>query len=226
MTGFDIEPFLLSFRLAGVTTAILFVVSVPLAWMLSQSRSRFKPVVESLASLPIVLPPTVLGFYLLMLLSSRSPFGGAVRELFGLELVFTFEGILVASCVYSFPFMLQPLQSGMEQVPRSLLEASYALGKSRVRTLFSVVLPAMKPSILNGLIITFAHTVGEFEVVLMVGGSIGGETRVASIAIFEFVELLDYRSAHIYSLALVASSFCVLFIVYSVNHHSRAKKRV
>ncbi|RNA64343.1 molybdate ABC transporter permease subunit [Prosthecochloris sp. ZM_2] len=225
MQGFDPEPFLLSFRLAALTTLILFVVCVPIAWWLSGSTSRLKPVIEALSSMPIVLPPTVLGFYLLMIFSGRSPLGRFFEEYFDLGLVFSFEGILAASCVYSFPFMLQPLQSGMKQIPQSHLEASYILGKSKIRTLLRVVLPAMTSSVLTGLIITFAHTVGEFGVVLMVGGSIGGETRVASIAIFELVELLDYRMAHIYSLILIAFSFSVLMVVYTVNHRSRNERR-
>ncbi len=226
MNSFDLEPFFLSFRLAAATTVILFAVSVPMAWMLSMSRSRIKPFLEALISMPIVLPPTVLGFYLLMFLSARSPFGGFVEKTFDLELVFSFPGILIASCVYSFPFMLQPLQSGMEQLPQKLIEASYALGKSPFRTLLRVILPNIKPSVLTGLIITFAHTVGEFGVVLMVGGSIQGETRVASIAIYELVELLDYRTAHIYSLILIAFSFTVLMIVYTVNYHSRITRNI
>lgn len=222
MNHFDMEPFLLSFRLAAITTVLLFIFSVPLAWKLSQTRSRSKPFVEALVSMPIVLPPTVLGFYLLVFLSDRSPLGMFLTQVFNVDLVFTFEGILIASCVYSFPFMLQPLQSGMEQVPVRLLEASYALGKSKLKTLLYVILPNIKPSILTGVIITFAHTVGEFGVVLMVGGSIQGETRVASIAIYELVELLDYRTAHIYSLILIAFSFAVLMVVYVLNRRYKA----
>ena len=222
MNQFDMEPFLLSFRLAAITTILLFIFSVPLAWKLSQTRSRSKPFIEALVSMPIVLPPTVLGFYLLIFLSDRSPLGMFLKEMFSVNLVFTFEGILIASCIYSFPFMLQPLQSGMEQVPVKLLEASYVLGKSKLETLLHVILPNIKPSILTGVIITFAHTVGEFGVVLMVGGSIQGETRVASIAIYELVELLDYKMAHIYSLILIAFSFSVLMVVYILNHRNRA----
>ena len=221
MNQFDMEPFLLSFRLAAITTILLFIFSVPLAWKLSQTRSRSKPFIEALVSMPIVLPPTVLGFYLLIFLSDRSPLGMFLKEMFSVNLVFTFEGILIASCIYSFPFMLQPLQSGMEQVPEKLLEASYVLGKSKLETLLHVILPNIKPSILTGVIITFAHTVGEFGVVLMVGGSIQGETRVASIAIYELVELLDYKMAHIYSLILIAFSFSVLMVVYILNHRNR-----
>ncbi|MCG8375284.1 MAG: molybdate ABC transporter permease subunit [Chlorobiales bacterium] len=222
MNHFDTEPFLLSFRLAAITTILLFLFSVPLAWKLSQTRSRSKPFVEALISLPIVLPPTVLGFYLLVALSDRAPVGMFLKEMFNMDLVFTFEGVLIASCIYSFPFMLQPLQSGMEQIPAKLLEASYVLGKSKLETLLHVILPGIKPSILTGVIITFAHTVGEFGVVLMVGGSIQGETRVASIAIYELVELLDYGTAHIYSLILIAFSFVVLMVVYVLNHRYRA----
>lgn len=219
---FDPEPFLLSFRLAGMTTVLLFLFCVPLAWALSRSASRIKPFVEALVSMPIVLPPTVLGFYLLVFLSDRSPLGAWFSEVLHTDLVFSFEGILLASCVYSLPFMLQPLQSGMEQIPAKLLEASYALGKSGTQTLWHVVLPNIKPSLLTGVIITFAHTVGEFGVVLMVGGSIQGKTRVASIAIYELVEMLDYKTAHIYSMILIAFSFTVLVLVYILNHRYKS----
>ncbi len=214
---FDTEPFLLSFRLAGMTTAILFLLCVPLAWKLAGARSRVKPFVEAFVSMPIVLPPTVLGFYLLVILSDRSPLGAWLGDTLDAGLVFSFEGILIASCVYSLPFMLQPLQSGMEQVPARLLEASYALGKSKLQTLLRVILPNIKPSLLTGVVITFAHTVGEFGVVLMVGGSIQGETRVASIAIYELVETLDYTTAHLYSMILIVFSFAVLLLVYTFN---------
>ncbi|NEX14328.1 MAG: molybdate ABC transporter permease subunit [Prosthecochloris sp.] len=217
----DTEPFFLSFRLAAITTVVLFVFCVPLAWKLSQTRSGYKPLVEALISMPLVLPPTVLGFYLLIFFSDRSIPGMFLKETLNIELVFSFEGILIASCIYSLPFMLQPLESGMEQVPAKLIEASYTLGKSKLQTLFHVILPNIKPSILTGLIITFAHTVGEFGVVLMVGGSIQGETRVASIAIYELVELLDYRTAHIYSLILIVFSLAVLMVVYVLNHRNR-----
>ena len=213
----DFEPFLLSFKLATVTTAILFVIALPVSWWMSQTKTRYKPAIEAIVSLPIVLPPSVLGFYILFALSQNSPVGAFFEEHFGIKLVFNFAGLVVASCLYSFPFMVQPLQSGFENLNRHMLEASYLAGKSRIRTLFSIALPNIKPALLSGLIITFAHTVGEFGVVLMVGGSIPGETKVASVAIYEMVEVMDYRSAHIYSAMMLLLSFSVLLGVYIFN---------
>jgi len=218
---FNYEPFLLSFKLASIVSIILFLVALPLAWKLSQSRSKFKPIYEAFSALPIVLPPTVLGFYVLFALSQNSPFGAFIEEFLGIKLVFNFYGLIVASCLYSFPFMLQPLQSGFESLPKSLIEASYLCGKSNFQTLLHVALPNIKSSIMTAVVITFAHTVGEFGVVLMVGGSIPGETKVASIAIYEFVETLDYRSAHIYSAIMVFISFVVLLLVYIFNYKQK-----
>ncbi len=218
---FNYEPFLLSFKLASVVSIILFIIALPLAWKLSQSRSKLKPIYEAFSALPIVLPPTVLGFYVLFALSQNSPFGAFIEDLFGIKLVFNFYGLVVASCLYSFPFMLQPLQSGFESLPKSLIEASYLCGKSSFQTLIYVALPNIKSSLMTAIVITFAHTVGEFGVVLMVGGSIPGETKVASIAIYEFVETLDYRSAHIYSAIMVAISFVVLLLVYIFNYKQK-----
>ena len=200
----DLNPFLLSFKLAGLTTLILFVIALPLAWYLSQTRSRAKPLLEAITALPIVLPPSVLGFYILIAFSN-------------FELAFTFTGLVIASCFYSLPFMVQPLQGGFESLNKNMLEASYISGKSQLTTLLRVALPNIKPSVLTAIIITFAHTVGEFGVVLMIGGSIPDETKVASIAIYEMVEVMDYGSAHIYSGIMVLISFVVLFGVYLFN---------
>jgi len=174
MSSLDFEPFLLSFKLAGFTTLILFFIALPVSWWLSQTRCKCKAFVESIVALPIVLPPSVLGFYILYALSYNSP------------------GLVVASCFYSFPFMVQPLQGGFESLNKNMLEASYIAGKSKLQTLYFVALPNIKPALLSAIIITFAHTVGEFGVVLMVGGSIPGETKVASVAIYEMVEIMDY----------------------------------
>ena len=217
----DFAPFLLSFKLAGVTTLILFVFSLPLAWFLSQSNAKFKPVIEAITALPIVLPPSVLGFYLLVVLSPNSALGGFFEDLFGVKLVFSFTGLVVASCFYSLPFMVQPLQSGFESLNKHMLEASYLSGKSKLQTLWYVALPNIKPSLITALIITFAHTVGEFGVVLMVGGSIANETKVASIAIYEMVEIMAYEKAHIYSAMMVGMSFFVLLFVYIFNHKQK-----
>ncbi|AZV45888.1 molybdate ABC transporter permease subunit [Nautilia sp. PV-1] len=219
----DFTPFLLSFKLAFFTTSILLIIGIPFAWFLSSTKSKFKPVLEAISALPIVLPPSVLGFYLLVFLSQSSPVGRLFEEMFNMKLVFTFEGLVVASSIYSFPFMIQPLQNGFENIPKNIVEASYLSGKGRLATLFKVILPNMKTSLMTAVIITFAHTVGEFGVVLMVGGSIPGKTEVASVAIYDYVETLDYESAHIYSLIMLAISFVVLLFVYIFNE--KQKKR-
>lgn len=223
MSELNFEPFLLSFKLAGLTTLILFFIALPLSWWLSQTNNRFKPVIEAFVSLPIVLPPSVLGFYILYALSYNSPFGGFMQETFGIKMVFNFSGLVIASCFYSFPFMVQPLQSGFESLNKNMLEASYIAGKDKLTTLFYVALPNIKPALITALIITFAHTVGEFGVVLMVGGSIPGETKVASVAIYEMVEIMDYTNAHIYSAIMLIISFLVLLSVYIFNQRQNRK---
>ncbi len=223
MSSIAWTPFWLSFKLAFVTTAVLFVLALPLAWWLAQTRTRLKPFLEALVSLPIVLPPSVLGFYLLWAFAPDSPLGAFLKERLGLELVFSFPGLVVASVIYSFPFMLQPLQSGFESLNRHMLEAAYVAGKTGWQTLLFVALPNIKPALLSALIVTFAHTVGEFGVVLMVGGSIPGETKVASVAIYEYVEIMDYKNAHIYSAIMVGISFAVLTAVYLFNRHHRRR---
>lgn len=204
----DITPFILSFKLAVITTLILFAISLPLAWYLSQSRSKIKPFIETFTALPIVLPPSVLGFYILIAFSY-------------IDLNFSFNGLVIASCFYSMPFMVQPLQGGFESLNKNMLEASYIAGKSKLVTLFRVALPNIKPALVTALIITFAHTVGEFGVVLMIGGSIDGETKVASIAIYEMVDMMDYKLAHIYSAIMLIISFVVLISVYLFNHSQK-----
>jgi len=221
----DFAPFLLSFKLAGITTAILFVLSLPLAWWLSQTDAKSKPFIEALTALPIVLPPSVLGFYLLVVLSHNAPVGSFFSEVFGIELVFSFTGMIVASCFYSLPFMVQPMQSGFESLNKHMLEASYLAGKGKLHTIWYIALPNIKPALLTALIITFAHTVGEFGVVLMVGGSIPGETKVASVAIYEMVEVMEYGKAHIYSGIMLGMSFIVLLLVYIFNYRSKQKTR-
>ncbi len=223
LLAIDFEPFILSFKLAAVTTIILFILSLPLAWYLSQTSSRIKPFLEALTALPIVLPPSVLGFYILVALSHNSPLGIFFEELFGVKLVFNFTGLVIASCFYSLPFMVQPLQSGFESLNKNILEASYIAGKSRFETIIKVALPNIKPALMTAIIVTFAHTVGEFGVVLMIGGSIPGETKVASVAIYEMVEIMDYSSAHIYSAIMIIISFLVLLSVYIFNGRQNKK---
>ncbi len=223
LKSIEFTPFLLSFKLAGITTLILFIISLPLAWYLSQTKSKAKPFLEAVTALPIVLPPSVLGFYILVALSQNSPIGVFFEEYFGIKLVFNFTGLVIASCFYSLPFMVQPLQGGFESLNKNMLEASYISGKSKFETVLKVALPNIKPALLTAIIVTFAHTVGEFGVVLMVGGSIPGETKVASVAIYEFVEIMDYESAHIYSAIMVIMSFLVLLSVYIFNHKQNRK---
>jgi molybdate transport system permease protein len=217
MHSINFEPFILSFQLASLTALILFCIALPLAWYLSQTESRSKPFIEAITALPIVLPPSVLGFYILWALSYNSPIGAFFEDKLGIKLVFSFTGLVIASCFYSLPFMVQPLQNGFESLNKSMLEASYIAGKSKLTTLFRVALPNMKSSLLTAIIITFAHTVGEFGVVLMVGGSIPGETKVASVAIYEMVDIMDYHTAHIYSAIMLGISFIVLLSLYIFN---------
>ena len=223
LQNLEFTPFLLSFKLAALTTLILFILCLPLAWYLSQTSSKAKPFLEAVTALPIVLPPSVLGFYILFALSQNSPIGAFFDEYLGVKLVFNFTGLVVASCFYSLPFMVQPLQSGFENINKNMLEASYVSGKSKFETIFRVAVPNIKPALMTAIIVTFAHTVGEFGVVLMVGGSIPDETKVASVAIYEMVEIMDYTSAHIYSAIMVIISFLVLLSVYMFNSKQNKK---
>lgn len=213
----DWEPLFLTFKLALVTTIILLLVSIPLAYWLAFSKSKTKPIIETLVSMPLVLPPTVLGFYLLIAFSPSNGFGQWLDEWLRLRLVFSFEGLVFASVIYSLPFMVHPIQSGFSNLSKSLLEASYMLGKSKVTTLSKVLLPNIKPSLLTGIVLAFAHTIGEFGVVLMIGGNMPGVTKVASIAIYDEVESLNYSAANSYSLILFALTFSILLLVYIVN---------
>jgi len=214
------EPIILTFQLALIVTIILFVISIPLANWLASTRSKIKPVIEALVSMPLVLPPTVLGFYLLVAFGQNSPVGQFLDDVFGLQLIFSFEGLIVASVIYSLPFMVQPIQSGLANLPQNLREASYLMGKSRWETLRKVELPNIKPALLTGLVLTFAHTIGEFGVVMMIGGNIPGETKVASIAIYDEVESLNYGAANQYALFLITITFAILLTVYQINGRS------
>jgi molybdate transport system permease protein len=213
----DYNPLILTFKLAFITTILLLLISIPLSYWLAHSKSRIKPVIETFVSMPLVLPPTVLGFYMLLAFSPSNAFGSWLDTWLGLRLVFSFEGLVVASIVYSLPFMVHPLQSGFANLSPSLRDASYVLGKSKVVTLFKVLLPNLKPSLLTGIVLAFAHTVGEFGVVLMIGGNISGKTKVASIAIYDEVESLNYDAANTYSLILFTITFVILLMVYLVN---------
>lgn len=213
----DWEPIWLTLRLASVTTVLLLLIGIPLAGWLALSQFRLKPLVESLISLPLVLPPSVVGFYLLLAFSPSSTFGAWLLRTLDLQLVFSFSGLVVASLLYSLPFMVHPIQAGLENLPLSWREASYTLGQSPTRTLWRVMLPNCKPALLTGIILTFAHTIGEFGLVLMIGGNLPGQTRVASIAIYNEVELLHFDTAHAYAALLLGLSLAILLLVYSFN---------
>ena len=213
----DFEPLLLTFKLSVITSLILLLISIPLAYWLAYSRARIKPVIETLVSMPLVLPPTVLGFYLLIAFSPTSVLGAWLNDFIGLKLLFSFEGLVFASVIYSLPFMVHPIQSGFAGLSPSLKEASSILGKSKWTTLIKVLLPNMKASLLTGIVLSFAHTIGEFGVVLMIGGNIPNKTKVASIAIYDEVEALNYDVANYYSLILIGITFSILFFVYLIN---------
>ena len=214
MTPDDLQAVWLTALLAGSTTMLLAPISTPLAWWLVRSSSPARPVVEAVVALPLVLPPTVLGFYLLVMLNPTAPVGAFWISITGQSLTFSFPGLVLASVLYSLPFMVQPLATAFRSVPQTTLEAAATLGASPRDQLISVMLPATKRGFLTGAVLTFAHTVGEFGVVLMMGGNIPGETRVLSIAIYEHVETLNYDAAHAMALGLLIFSFVSLWLVY------------
>lgn len=214
MTAADFQAVWLTALLAGTTTLLLMPLATPLAWWLVRSSSPARSVVEAVVALPLVLPPTVLGFYLLVILNPTAPVGAFWVSITGQSLTFSFSGLVLASILYSLPFMVQPLATAFRSVSQETLEAAATLGASPRDQLISVVLPAAKRGFLTGSVLTFAHTVGEFGVVLMMGGNIPGETRVLSIAIYEHVETLNYDAAHAMALGLLVFSFVSLWAVY------------
>ena len=220
----ELAPLWLTLKLALSTTLILFIVAVPLANWLTRDKGVFKVVVQTIVSMPLVLPPTVIGFYLLLAFSPANAFGHWLEEWFNIRLVFSFSGLLIASVIYSFPFMVHPIQSGLSSLSPSLKESSYSLGKTKWETLFKVLLPNIKPSLLTGIVLTFAHTVGEFGVVLMIGGNIPNKTRTASIAIYDEVDAFHYHSANVYAGILLALSFVILLVLYSFNRKMQQAK--
>jgi molybdate transport system permease protein len=215
--GYDWQPLWLTFQLAAITTFILCLIGIPFAWWLAHTKTRLKPVLEALVSMPLVLPPSVLGFYLLLAFSPAHWFGGWLDQVAGLKLAFSFQGLVVASVIFSFPFLVHPVQSGFQSLPPSLSEAAYTLGKSRWQTFVHVLLPNIKPQLLAGVVLAFAHTIGEFGVVLMIGGNMPGQTRVASIAIYDEVEAMNYGAANFYALVLFGVCFGILLGVYLLN---------
>lgn len=213
----DLAPLWLTFRLAATTTVILMIAGTPVAWWLAHTKSRTRPFFEALTALPLVLPPTVLGFYLLVLLSPKSPVGGFWLDVTGTTLTFSFLGLVIASALYSLPFTVQPLQTAFEAVGRNPLEAAAVLRAGPLDRFVTIAAPMAARGFLTAAVLTFAHTIGEFGVVLMVGGNIPGKTKVISIAIYEHVETIKYADAHLLSGGLLVFSFLVLLVVYTMN---------
>ncbi|UKT64259.1 molybdate ABC transporter permease subunit [Pedobacter mucosus] len=214
------EPIWLSIKLAMITTIFLLFVGIPVAYWLSRKQSIVKVIIEAFITMPLVLPPSVLGFYLLLAFSPNNAFGIWLHRHFDLQLVFSFKGLVIASIIYSLPFMVSPIKAAFSHLPRSMSEASYVMGKSKIETFFYILLPNIKPSIFTAAVLTFAHTLGEFGVVLMIGGNIPGETKVASIAIYDAVETMDYGLANSYALILFAITFIIVIGVFVVNRNA------
>jgi len=215
----DLSPIWLTLKLAGITTLLLLIAGLPVAWWLSKGRSVFKTIIEAVITMPLVLPPSVLGFYLLLAFSPQRGVGKWLNDVFGLRFVFSFQGLVLASFIYSMPFMIGPIKSALQQLPASLAQASYTLGKGKRETFLKVLLPNIKPSLLTAMVLTFAHTLGEFGVVLMIGGNIPNVTRVASIAVYDSVERMDYASANTYSLILFSITFVMVITVFLYNKY-------
>ncbi|HEY8929466.1 MAG TPA: molybdate ABC transporter permease subunit [Mucilaginibacter sp.] len=215
----DPTPIWLTLKLAAITTALLLVIGLPVAWWLSRGRSFGKILLEAIITMPLVLPPSVLGFYLLLVFSPQHGIGLWLQKAFDVQFVFSFKGLVLASVIYSMPFMIGPIKSALQQLPVSLSQASYSLGKSRWQTFIKVLLPNIRPSLLSAIVLTFAHTLGEFGVVLMIGGNIPGVTRVASIAVYDAVEQMDYHSANLYSFVLFAITFVLVIAVFVFNKY-------
>jgi molybdate transport system permease protein len=206
-----------TFKLAASTTIILVIIGLPLAYFLAYSRFKFQPFVEALVSMPLVLPPSVIGYYILVVYSPQNWFGNWLNQSMGVRLAFSFQGILIASVIFSLPFMIQPLQNGLRSLPKSYREAAYTLGKSKLETFVKVLLPNIRPSLITAIALTFAHCIGEFGIVLIVGGNMPGQTRVASIAIYDEVQSLNFDIANKYAFILFSISFILLTIIYSIN---------
>ncbi|WP_317929998.1 molybdate ABC transporter permease subunit [Halioxenophilus sp. WMMB6] len=220
LTSVDPGPIWLSLKLSALTTLLLLLLVTPIAWWLAHANRHTKSVVTAIATLPLVLPPSVLGFYLLLLLGAQGPLAPALQALGITSLAFTFPGLVVASVIYSFPFALQPIQNAFEAIGKRPMEVAATLGASPLDRFFSVALPLARPGLLTAAVLSFAHTIGEFGVVLMIGGNIPGETKVLSVAIYDHVEAIEYSQAHLLSALMVGFSLLVLFFLYWLNHQS------
>lgn len=227
MTNPDLLALITTLKMAALTTIILLLIGTPLAWFLAKMKSRFKVVIEAIVALPLVLPPTVLGFYLLIAFSPQYLPGQLWQQATGQQLAFSFSAIVIGSVLYSMPFVVQPLQKAFEQLGEPLLEAGAMLGAGPLDRFFNIVLPITKASFITAASLGFAHTVGEFGVILMIGGNIPGETRVLSIALFDHVEAFDYAKAHVLAVSLLAGSMILLASVYLLNgSKTKTAKRV
>ena len=215
----DLSAIIVTIKLAIVSTSILILIGTPIAWWLSQTKFKFKAVFEAIIALPLILPPTVLGFYLLITLGSNGPIGKLLESLGGSSIAFTFTGLVIGSVIYSMPFVVQPLQNSFSSVGRKPLEVAATLGASKIDRFFSVAVPLSRSGFITAAVLGFAHTVGEFGVVLMIGGNIPGETGVVSIAIYDHVEAMEYGQAHWLAGGLLATSFLMLLFVYITNRH-------
>ncbi|TCK02688.1 molybdate ABC transporter permease subunit [Marinobacterium mangrovicola] len=211
------EAILLTIKLAGLTTLILLLIGSPLAWWLAHNRTWYKEIVNAMVALPLVLPPTVLGFYLLLAMSPQNAFGAFIKEHFDITLPFTFEGLVIGSVIYSLPFVVQPIRNAFEAIGRAPMEVAATLRASPLDRFLTVALPLARPGFLSGAVLGFAHTVGEFGVVLMIGGNLPGETKVLSIAIYDHVESLEWTEAHILSGGMLVSSFVLIFLMILIE---------
>lgn len=226
MSELDFLALITTLKLASISTLILLLLSTPLAWWLSRTSCRLKVVIEAMIALPLILPPTVLGFYLLISLSPTGVIGGSMISLGGEPLAFTFTGLIIGSIIYSLPFVVQPLQNAFAGIGKRPLEVAATLGSSPLQSFINVVIPLSKTGFITALVMGFAHTIGEFGVVLMIGGNIPGETQVLSIAIYDHVEAMEYGQAHLLAGGLLLSSFLMLITVYYFNHNSKINKNV
>ncbi|MGV0878772.1 molybdate ABC transporter permease subunit [Martelella sp. FLE1502] len=217
------EAVFLTLKLAGVTTVFLMILGVPLAWWLARSQTWWKEVIGAIVALPLVLPPTVLGFYLLIALGPQSPLGAAIGKTIGFTLPFTFAGLVVGSVIYSLPFAVQPVRNAFEAIGNDPLEAAATLRAGPVDRFFSIALPLARPGLITGAILGFAHTVGEFGVVLMIGGNIPGKTKVLSVAIYDYVETLQWGKAHILAAGMLAFSFLVILSTMLIERRMRRR---
>jgi len=222
----DLLALVVTLKMAAITTVILLLIGTPLAWYLAKMTSRFKVIIEAIVALPLVLPPTVLGFYLLIAFSPQHLPGEIWQQVTGKQLAFSFSAIVIGSVLYSLPFVVQPLQKAFEQLGDSLLEAGAMLGAGSIDRFFTLVLPLTKASFITAASLGFAHTVGEFGVILMIGGNIPGETRVLSIALFDHVEAFDHAKAHVLAISLLIGSMILLASVYLLNLPRRATGKV